>query len=145
MANKSASAKKRVRQNIKRRLRNKSVLSNLKSRIKVFKAAVDSNSLRSISNTSKHYPDSSLHNIVATPEDSKIDMTKSTKLNVKNNNRMMKIFDDDDNEICGDNTGGGDIDSFSSVRRTSDIFQLPASSTEKENLITKKHHKKRAK
>ncbi|MDA9748461.1 30S ribosomal protein S20, partial [bacterium] len=44
MANKSASAKKRVRQNIKRRLRNKSVLSNLKSRIKVFKAAVDSNS-----------------------------------------------------------------------------------------------------
>ena len=38
------SAKKRVRQNIKRRLRNKSVLSNLKSRIKVFKAAVDSNS-----------------------------------------------------------------------------------------------------
>ena len=40
MANKSASAKKRVRQNIKRRLRNKSVLSNLKSRIKVFKAAV---------------------------------------------------------------------------------------------------------
>jgi len=44
MANKSASAKKRVRQNIKRRLRNKSVLSNLKSKIKVFKAAVDSNS-----------------------------------------------------------------------------------------------------
>ena len=44
MANKSASAKKRVRQSLKRRLRNKSVLSNLKSKIKVFKAAVDSNS-----------------------------------------------------------------------------------------------------
>ena len=44
MANKSASAKKRARQSIKRRMRNKSVLSNLKSNLKIFNEAVSSNS-----------------------------------------------------------------------------------------------------
>ena len=42
MANKSASAKKRARQSIKRRARNKSVISNLKSSIKAYKTALDS-------------------------------------------------------------------------------------------------------
>ena len=44
MANKSASAKKRARQSIKRRMRNKSVLSNLKSNLKIFNEAVSNNS-----------------------------------------------------------------------------------------------------
>ena len=44
MANKSASAKKRARQSIKRRIRNKSVISNLKTHIKLFQSAVDTNS-----------------------------------------------------------------------------------------------------
>jgi len=42
MANKSASAKKRARQSIKRKARNKSVISNLKSSIKAYKTALDS-------------------------------------------------------------------------------------------------------
>ena len=44
MANKSASAKKRARQSIKRRMRNKSVLSNLKSNLKIFNEAISNNS-----------------------------------------------------------------------------------------------------
>ena len=44
MANKSASAKKRARQSIKRRMRNKSVISNLKSNLKIFNEAVSNNS-----------------------------------------------------------------------------------------------------
>lgn len=40
MANKSKSAKKRVRQDVKRRLRNKSVLSNLKTKLKAYKASL---------------------------------------------------------------------------------------------------------
>ena len=41
MANKSASAKKRARQSIKRRARNKSVISNLKSSVKAYKTALE--------------------------------------------------------------------------------------------------------
>ena len=41
MANKSASAKKRARQSIKPRARNKSVISNLKSSVKAYKAALE--------------------------------------------------------------------------------------------------------
>ena len=37
MANKSNSAKKRIRQDAKRRLRNKSVLSSLKTHVKIYK------------------------------------------------------------------------------------------------------------
>lgn len=40
MANKSKSAKKRVRQDVKRRLRNKSVLSSLKTKLKAYKASL---------------------------------------------------------------------------------------------------------
>ena len=42
MANKSASAKKRARQSIKRRARNKSVMSNLKSSVKAYQTALES-------------------------------------------------------------------------------------------------------
>ncbi len=42
MANKSASAKKRARQSIKRRARNKSVISNLKSSVKAYQTALES-------------------------------------------------------------------------------------------------------
>ena len=42
MANKSASAKKRARQSIKRRARNKSVISNLKSSVKAYETALES-------------------------------------------------------------------------------------------------------
>ena len=44
MANKSNSAKKRVRQDVKRRLRNKSVLSGLKTKLKLYKDSVESGS-----------------------------------------------------------------------------------------------------
>ncbi|NSW88242.1 30S ribosomal protein S20 [bacterium] len=40
MANKSKSAKKRVRQDVKRRLRNKSVLSSLKTKLKAYKTSL---------------------------------------------------------------------------------------------------------
>ncbi len=44
MANKSNSAKKRVRQDVKRRLRNKSVLTGLKTKLKLYKDSVESGS-----------------------------------------------------------------------------------------------------
>ena len=44
MANKSNSAKKRVRQDGKRRLRNKSVLTGLKTKLKLYKDSVESGS-----------------------------------------------------------------------------------------------------
>ena len=40
MANKSKSAKKRVRQDVKRRLRNKSAMSALKTKLKAYKASL---------------------------------------------------------------------------------------------------------
>ncbi|MEE2974960.1 MAG: 30S ribosomal protein S20 [Thermodesulfobacteriota bacterium] len=40
MANKSKSAKKRIRQDINRRLRNRSVMSNLKTHVKAYKKSV---------------------------------------------------------------------------------------------------------
>ena len=42
MANKSKSAKKRVRQDVKRRLRNKSVLTGLKTQLKLYKESLSS-------------------------------------------------------------------------------------------------------
>lgn len=42
MANKSKSAKKRVRQDVKRRLRNKSVLTSLKTQLKLYKESLSS-------------------------------------------------------------------------------------------------------
>ena len=44
MANKSKSAKKRVRQDVKRRLRNKSVLSSLKTKLKAYKISLENKS-----------------------------------------------------------------------------------------------------
>jgi len=43
MANKSKSAKKRVRQNAEKRLRNKSVISNLKTHLKQYKESLRTN------------------------------------------------------------------------------------------------------
>ena len=40
MANKSKSAKKRVRQDVKRRLRNKSALSSIKTKLKAYKVSL---------------------------------------------------------------------------------------------------------
>jgi small subunit ribosomal protein S20 len=40
MANKSKSAKKRVRQDVKRRLRNKSAISAIKTKLKAYKASL---------------------------------------------------------------------------------------------------------
>ena len=43
MANKSKSARKRVRQDVKKRLRNKSVISNLKTHLKRYKESLRTN------------------------------------------------------------------------------------------------------